>query len=147
MESEVLSEQIEFEARRVAAAFGIEKFSQRFIVDAFYYKANLGLLWFAWHIHGLTGHLTQIDVGQGRPSCIVAVKEGGPGECHPHYSRPECNERMVRGLYCLGIEDEVALAPLNYQLTAHEKLELRLSMPREFWPRKWLDEENSAAQS
>ena len=26
-------------------------------------------------------------------------------------------------------------------LSAHEKLELRLSVPREFWPQKWLDEE------
>jgi hypothetical protein len=53
-------------------------------------------------------------------------------------------EHMVRTLYRLGIEmeDEQWLAPLNVSLSHHEKLELRLSMPREFWPKKWLDEAN-----
>ncbi|RYX83330.1 hypothetical protein EON83_15010 [bacterium] len=48
--------------------------------------------------------------------------------------------RMARGFYCLGIEDEGTCEQLP-PLSAHEKLELRLSLPREFWPQKWLDEE------
>jgi hypothetical protein len=33
------------------------------------------------------------------------------------------------------------LADLKCLLTDEEKLELRLSTPREFWPKTWLDEE------
>jgi hypothetical protein len=54
---------------------------------------------------------------------------------------PQFHEFIARGLYRLGIEDEDILSQLNHPFTAHEKLELRLSMPREFWPQKWLDEE------
>jgi hypothetical protein len=38
----------------------------------------------------------------------------------------------------LNFEDESVLSQLP-PLTAHEKLELRLSLPREFWPQKWAD--------
>ena len=31
-------------------------------------------------------------------------------------------------------------------LSAHEKMELRLSMPREFWPKRWLDAGESTAK-
>jgi hypothetical protein len=58
-------------------------------------------------------------------------------------SQVSFREHMVHTLYRLGIgiEDEGWLAPMNVFLSAHEKLELRLSMPREFWPKKWLNEE------
>ncbi len=51
-------------------------------------------------------------------------------------------EHMGRTLYLLGInmEDEEWLAPLNVNLSAHEKLELRLALPREFWPQKWRED-------
>jgi len=55
------------------------------------------------------------------------------------FPETEFDEYMVRGLYRLGVQDDV-LALLSYHLSAHEKLELRLSMPREFWPQKWVDE-------
>lgn len=54
---------------------------------------------------------------------------------------------MARGLYRLEfeakekVEDVLSQLP---ELTAHEKLELRPSFPREFWPQKWLDEEEMA---
>ncbi len=47
---------------------------------------------------------------------------------------------MARGLYRLGFDEPAILAQLP-QLSAHEKLELRLSMPREFWPQRWLEAE------
>lgn len=48
---------------------------------------------------------------------------------------------LARGLYRLGFEDEDVLAKLNHPLSSHEKMELRLSLPREFWPKMWLAEE------
>jgi hypothetical protein len=54
----------------------------------------------------------------------------------------EAQNLMARGLYRLGFEDEAISSQLP-PLTNHEKLELRVSMPREFWPRTWLDEEKS----
>ena len=46
---------------------------------------------------------------------------------------------MARGLYRLGFEDESILSQLP-SLSAHEQMELRLSMPREFWPKSRLEE-------
>jgi hypothetical protein len=40
------------------------------------------------------------------------------------------------------LSDAGKFVNLNYVFTAHEKLELRLSLPREFWPKKWLDKAN-----
>ncbi len=45
----------------------------------------------------------------------------------------QLHERMARGLYRLGIDDEDIVTQFNYSLSAHEKLELRLSLSREFW--------------
>lgn len=47
---------------------------------------------------------------------------------------------MARALYRLGFEDGGVLRQLNSPLSNHEKMELRLSMPREFWPRQWVEE-------
>ncbi|RYZ80870.1 MAG: hypothetical protein EOP04_25050 [Proteobacteria bacterium] len=55
--------------------------------------------------------------------------------------QPQHYEIMARALYRLGVEDEAELTKLEWPLSAHEKSELRLSLPREFWPQKWLDEE------
>lgn len=38
------------------------------------------------------------------------------------------------------------MAELNFPLSAHEKMEMHLSMPREFWPKTWLDEEGAVEQ-
>ncbi|BCM88449.1 hypothetical protein IAD21_00280 [Abditibacteriota bacterium] len=75
-------------------------------------------------------------------------KLGGPWAV---FESSTCNptvilkEDMARTLYRLGIdiENEEWLVPLNVHLSTHEKLDLRLSMPREFWPKKWLEEENA----
>ena len=48
-------------------------------------------------------------------------------------------ELMARGLYRLGLgEDVLSQLPA---LSADEKMEIRLSFPREFWPRRWLNKE------
>jgi hypothetical protein len=54
---------------------------------------------------------------------------------------PQCNTLFICGLYRLGLDDENDPRATHCSLSAHEKLELRLSMPREFWPQKWIDEE------
>lgn len=61
-------------------------------------------------------------------------------------SNDPSNALMSRGLYCLGFENPAIMSQLS-PLSAHEKLELRLSMPREFWPPQWWAEEMRHAQS
>ena len=68
-------------------------------------------------------------------------KEGTAHWCV--YSHLDYDASLLRGLYRLGFEDEDALGELNASFSAHEKMELRLNFPREFWPKRWLDEENA----
>jgi hypothetical protein len=56
------------------------------------------------------------------------------------------NELAARGLCRLGFDDEDILRQLP-GITAHEQLELRRSMPREFWLQKWFDEATHIAPS
>lgn len=142
MESEVLGEKVEWEARRVAAAFGLGEWNE----DVWYmhshdslFSGTRGELEVSWRIspQAVAVHLR---VGHGQfEDCIVTWREFAwkltASRLHQSY-----NEFMVRGLYCLGIEDEEVFSELNPSLSFHEKLELRLSLPREFWPAKWLDE-------
>ncbi len=140
---ENVSEEMKREAQRVAAAFRLsewdgqvegfgdllvsrreEDFEVRCCID------SQGL--FDLHIENAEA-----------PTSIYCDVEFQPElYCVPCLGNPSYNELMARGLYRLGLEDEVALSQLP-PLTAHEKLELRLSMPREFWPQKWLDGEQS----
>ncbi len=147
MEPEDLSEKIEWEARRVATAFGVKEWqadespNQRRGVG----EAGLVVVW-------------GIDFETAR---FIGVQINGPGKkvstiYDESWIDPDISVRpfwncsfstataffMARGLYRLGIEEEDALMKLNSPLTAHEQLELRLSMPREFWPKKWQNEAN-----
>ncbi|BCM92289.1 hypothetical protein IAD21_04168 [Abditibacteriota bacterium] len=142
MEYRILNdEQIEWQARRVAAAFEVKKFTCKSSDDAvFFCQGRVGRNTVRWILTRTYGPINHIKVGKGRVGCDASYSIGGQWQCSSH---PAFNEQMARGLYRLGIEDEAVSAELNLSLTAHEKLELRLFMPREFWPQIWLDEKRA----
>lgn len=149
MESEDVSEVINFQvinfqARRVAAAFGatISKCAKEDNNYCYVAHMPMGLC----VIYAILPSYQLLTVAVFHPSVMDVASaielrvssEGAPfWEWMPH---PQLNEPLARGLYCLAFDAEVISANLNYSLSAHEKLELRLSMPREFWPQKWLEE-------
>ena len=142
MEIEDVSEAIKREARRVAAAFGLEKWDEQ--------GANCGDLFASVRKEDfevrccIDNRACLFDLhieNAENPTTIYCDVEIQPKfYCVPCIDIPSYNELMARGLYCLGFEDEGVLSQLP-QLSAHEKIELRLSFPREFWPKRWLDEE------
>ena len=139
MESQALGEQIEWEVRHVAAAFGVEAWEKA--------KLDEGCL-------TLDSAEFSCVVSLSRNCVIAFCTHTGDSYCDIHTrglesalfellecrSSSTCISRMARGLYRFGFKDESVLSQLP-ELTDHEKLELRRSMPREFWPQKWLDEE------
>lgn len=142
MEFEDVNPEVEREAHRVAVAFGLGEWES---VER------------AWESERPTRHYRSQDVewqvamADGKV-CSLEVGFGGESYCelhrYPGYwvidtSDGKQDERMARGLYCLGIEDEEVLLALDCPLSAHEKLELRLALPREFWPQTWLEEERT----
>jgi hypothetical protein len=140
MEFEDLSEKMKREVRRVAAAFEVDS-------NGCSVKTHDGLITcFGRLVHHVSGRwIFELEREE-----LVAIELGHDG-CRVFLSRDSnewvCytwsgfyNEHMVKGLYRLGFEDESILTQLP-PLSAHEQLELRLSMPRKFWPKTWLEEE------
>ncbi|RYX82154.1 hypothetical protein EON83_20770 [bacterium] len=146
MEIKDLKEKVEWEAQRVAAAFGGVEWHPDLSFcppEQVEYRGKLNDFDFGCRFDE-SGRLVSISIDyfdEGRYRTTRIVKDD-LGQWHGHY-RPGARVLMARGSYCLGIEEEQILAGYGepYLLSAHEKLELRLSMPREFWPQKWLDEQ------
>lgn len=116
------------------------------------FELRLGLNWVechghigsqpvSWRMRAGSGELVGLHYGQ--PWTEFSGFETEEGRWHysvsPKSSHGE--KRIARALYRLGVEDQSVLSQFP-QLSAHEKLELRFSLPREFWPKTWLDEEN-----
>jgi hypothetical protein len=144
VEFEDVSAEIEREAWRIVAAFGSTSYvsTPQFHSEIVEFtvtlesEVTLGLYLNTTPI--VTVGLIELS-GCGA-FLFMAASSGGrweQGGVDIHFTH---HSRMARGFYCLGIEDEATWRQL-LPLSAHEKLELRLSMPREFWPQKWLDEE------
>lgn len=142
MESEVLEERIEWEAERIAAAFAVRErnFYEHGSMSGYSGKNAAGTS-IDWGFSSDGGRLERIFVGGIPRGTHIRIVQGEWKmllmSCH--------REIMTRGLYCLGFEDEAVFDQLG-GLTAHEKLELRLTLPREFWPKTWMDEEENAAK-
>ncbi|BCM91852.1 hypothetical protein IAD21_03729 [Abditibacteriota bacterium] len=146
MEFEDVSEEVLRQCQRVAAAFGVTKWTwyphPPFVIsdnlDFSGYNGPYMVRWLIWSRTGTESELCIVSIGDTELlrihlefDAVFEIREEPlPGE----------SELMARGLYCLGFEDETILSQLS-PLSAHEKMELRLSFPREFWPQKWLDEE------
>ncbi len=154
MEPQVLShEQIEWEARRVAAAFGFEHPVRSDPDHRFYmvHAMNVHMMWLhqgpGCHLHKLwlcKTTFSQDSALEYEQPRMVSSYDGRKWHLGDYQQDThDTDGHLARGLYRLGFEDESILSQLP-ALSAHEKLELRLSMPREFWPQKWLDEETPA---
>ncbi|RYX82865.1 hypothetical protein EON83_17295 [bacterium] len=138
LESKAVSGTVEHEAARVAVTFGVGEWKTTEYPTAHRHfgwgsGARLPIDWIINFEEGV--RLTVLSVGSFERCCQLAFYWG---EWDIRLN-PKYDTAMARGLYCLGFEDEAILSQLP-PLSAHEKLELRLGMPREFWPQKWLDE-------
>ncbi|RYX80816.1 hypothetical protein EON83_26840 [bacterium] len=141
MEFESLSEDIKREARRVAAAFGVENWAISIEHHGFGFE----------HQNETSNlcHYVRIREDGVWIFILISDSETYSNGCRVSWHMdqwlctlanvPVHNEVMGRGLYRLGFDNEAILSQLS--LTAHEKLELRLSTPREFWPNQWQDKE------
>ncbi|RYX82176.1 hypothetical protein EON83_20890 [bacterium] len=139
---EILSEPIDREARRIAAAFELETFELNEEDDEqMIYVGNLDTVRVGWNIDARTNTFVVIWAGNVEDGeCLIHTEWYPEGKEWRLSPMPEFHSIMARGLYRLGFEDESVFSQLP-ALSAHEKLELRLSMPREFWPKIWLNEE------
>ncbi|BCM92499.1 hypothetical protein IAD21_04379 [Abditibacteriota bacterium] len=145
MEFEDVREDVERECERIAAAFGATSWTEGYksIPGDSYFDGSIRGIDVAWNIQWSNLQLTIVragkrdEEGEWEDWCDVQNEGGIQWRCD---FNPEYSEFFARALYRLGIEDEYVLSQLP-ELSAHEKLELRLSMPREFWPQKWLDED------
>ncbi len=168
MEFEDVSKKVEWEARRVATAFDIETFGPVLLFiprpsDESNYRGNSGDITVSWRVDKRTLALSFINLAcwsgyeseevtlHYHPS-ILTIPGGWemeweeiPSTLHSHF-RAMLARHLAHSLYRLGFEDQGVLRELNHPLSAHEKLELRLSMPREFWPQRWLDEEKGQSE-
>ncbi len=147
MEFDFLIDQLEWEVWRIASAFEMDEAPVlvhlteanqtfkgsgngfRLVLDFSLIAPYKGL----WHL----------ELSEGPKRYIELTRESGitPPIWTLNYEFPyRARALMVRALYRLGFEDESILNQLP-ALSAHEKMELRLSMPHEFWPQKWIEKE------
>ncbi|RYF52072.1 MAG: hypothetical protein EOO38_01430 [Cytophagaceae bacterium] len=147
MEFEDLDQKVQWEARRVAAAFGVESFTAsggHATLTNFYASEGEVSLWWALDSRREKTMLRVLDITTGNQRCQVSVTKvlGNVNEEDKWVliDQGVLREEMAGWLYCLGFDDENVLSRLP-ALTMHEKMELRLSISREFWSQKWRDEE------
>lgn len=136
-----MNERVEWEAKRVAAAFGVQEWDEQVKTrEDFVSIVSNSDFSFVCCIdnQACITSLTIEDAQDVTVSCHVNFLP--EGYCLPCLEVPSYNERMVRGLYRLGLEEPSLIAELP-TLSAHEKLELSLSLPREFWPKAWIEKE------
>ncbi len=146
MGTNILTQEIKREFARVAAAFSVEQWTIWTWEFPEYWKRG----------YTPQRHYVQVEFEDNSPiwrSFVIGPYDEND-ECFVDESQVWLNGMvipaddalfntlMARGLYRLGIEDEAILSQLS-PLSVHEKLELRHSMPREFWPKTCLDEENA----
>ena len=154
---------VEWQARRVAAAFGVKEWrvEGRTVVQD---DENGRRLWekrvwdfdsvvpddrVSWCLDATSGELCWIEIGVPNAICC-SIWRAYMSQTRDKWKwgfspEPRYHELMARGLYCLGFDDPSVLAKLGYPLTGHEQIELRLSIPPQFWPQKWLKGAPSAA--
>lgn len=82
--------------------------------------------------------MISITVGAGRG----ALRFGqGTAKTLATGGAPASRCALHRALYKLGYEGQSIDQALGCSLSNHEKMEIRLGFPREFWPKTWLGEE------
>ena len=146
MELEVLNKEVERQARRVATAFDVTEFqirphenqeeqNHRYMQGMTNQSPRARVIWI---IDLLTEKWIYLRI-VGPIGYVSVFSVNNPSTARFYLPTAEL---MALGLYLLGVEEQEALSQI-FSLSAHEKLELRLSLPREFWPQTWLDEEDA----
>jgi hypothetical protein len=147
---------VERTSQRVAAAFelkwwGADK-KQGYLLSYLGYTQWKGAReYVTWAIEPTTGELFWVEVGEPEGGCRVfnddeyITAEGGI--VWVLYANPVHHEMMAHGLYRLGFDDAGVLEELNYPLSAHEKLQLQRSMPRQYWPLAWTQQNTTPGES
>ncbi len=125
----------QWEVQRVAVAFDVDSVTVVRRITGVHYEGLCSDVLVTWELGDPNARVKSIQVGE-RSYCGVYLSSG-QWEWEPGR---EGHEQIARGLYRLGFEDEGVLSQLDSPLTGHDKIELRLSMPREFWPPKWIEE-------
>ncbi len=143
MEPEILSEeQIEWETRRIRRECGSQS---RKLPQVRFGGTDHPWIFFRYGPQG-GKVLTAVLSGKYPPKVSITW-----GNLHLSSASALIDKRTNKG-HALAPEMARVLFKLGHDLSfieehfdtlsAHERLELRLSLPREFWPKKWLDEEN-----
>ena len=146
MEFEGVDGRIEWEARRVAAAFEVEIWqsdSEELTEVDFFGESSTGVsLSVQWvlSVGESSVHWTRVALDNEQGAWCDMFFDPDISRWYLDPSQEAPLELMARGLYRLGLEDESVWSKLP-ALSAHEKMELRLSLPHEFWPQKWRGDE------
>lgn len=164
VKSKDLAKQAWWEARRIAAAFELQDWVLHIAEPENYMYSDV--LANSFHLKGYTRcfkrvwaplswsdePLWDIEICRGDPKeynivrCSFVYREGKPSvkwgfmEIEDPDPTSSC-WLLACALFRLGLYDEDTCSELGATFSFHDELELRLSMPREFWPQKWLDEE------
>ncbi|RYX83805.1 hypothetical protein EON83_12705 [bacterium] len=139
MEIESLEGKMERQTRLIASAFGVEKWEQEDAdIAQNYWGNNARLVPIRWSIDKDCALLNRVGVGQESDEAWLAIDNTN------HYAdfrigSPEYNRTLVHGLYCFAFDSDELWREFGVSLSMHEKIELRLSMPREFWPQMWFE--------
>lgn len=147
-EEKPANKEIEPDARRVAAAFGIEAFGFYWDKSDWYYQGYSHGVLVSWILDERSGELCLVAVGEGSKQCVVSRERefnwGRPpwGDAWEFEPLPRYHSLMARGLYLLNFESTPILDQLNAPLSHHEQIQCRLEMPREFWPANWMEHTN-----
>lgn len=137
MEFKPLSQDLEWEARRIAAAFGVQESPCHVLTrgsgsHTFFLESDLTL-----EVQTNENVIDLLQVGRGQGGFCEVFKDDDTSDWNVVGEPQAMRNFMARALYCLGFEDEGVFADLKCLLTAHEKVEFSLWMPREFWPDTW----------
>lgn len=148
MEFEDVSPEVEREARHVIAAFRLGEWGTDIMAETYINYGNdlyisimgvgeTGLI----NLEVYEDHIAAEFYGEIRrpPEELWILCPKSIEEPDYFFNRPRRHREVLKAAYRLGYD--ISLFPHLGELTAHEKMEMRLSMPREFWPKNWLDEE------
>lgn len=136
MESEVLSGKIERDTRRMLAAFGVENVIFWEQDESLFFAGDCEGERINWDFNIHTGKLIRLEQG----TFGDGVVKFNPFSAYLNPDEGANVELFARAFYRLGFDEEAVLAQLPL-LSAHEKIGLRLTFPREFWPKQWIEEE------
>lgn len=121
------------ESSRIATAFGVQSYTTLWEHRHLYCEAKVNQFDVSWTVEPQPLRFSCIMLEHGFKNCEIYWNHG----YRVYWSKPEFVPFLVSGLFRLGFKDWGIFDYHLNCLTAHEKVELMLSVPREYWPQKW----------